>query len=954
MINKKHLIKISYLFTLAVPIAISVAAATTTKDVVNNNSSTNTTYPNFNNNKKGSIPSSLASLNSNAITDFNYISSNEYGIQQNFDDFSQNYNLATHTGSESGVKNDINYFGYLIWNQNSRSFTISSIEVNNYQISDLENSKVVFDKTKVSFDLTVNILGIQDASINVLNKTYNLSANNTYQLKVSVKDQVLKSCVNNLTDEFLVGWQVDNATISFNNDSYVGTFTPTLHSFSFSFPYKVKGLTGKQNYLQLYSKHESEILNLSKNDLKNHLKTKFNSEYQNTMDYIENGIQILGILASNPTVKDLIYKSIPYATKILVAANFLPSYLSPLINDALGDSNKPFLEVIKEYKSVILQFLEEMVGSVVSVAGTYIDLFKPNITSDSAEYKSIKSFFTTLALSEDNQNAIFKDIIGVDGSKPLSLVDFLYNNLDLVLKIVDPTYTPETNTNTKDTSDNSSDSSTSTTTSPIVTILKLLLSKNTTTNQYNKFFDVLSGPEKTEFYNAIIQLVGSTDSQISQILGLITQSNANLTTDNIVKFVSSLHAAIQEMFARNENYKNFYDKDAYKNLTFHTSFAKDPEIDKTKKTISFDYKIYYTLNKKIDFSPVIAAFKNLLTVDTISALIKQFTSTDLDSIVGSIPVVGDFAKARVIKALMQYIPDNIWIGANSNEAFYKQNKTTVSFSSSGSNIWFYPIRVGTNYKLGYQFEFNKNVKMDDPSFTQSITSNYNSKTNSVSLISVDISNSSWSLSTDIAIDFYFRDFWKNFLKNVVLRDYDFAEIFTSDQVNDQNIATIETYSPDLYTTGFALENTMSSIVTDDVLKEFEVDKNTTQVVSDYMSTGALYKWKDGNDSSSLYGAKPKLSDALKTSLTSKMYKLVNQESFNKMSDNTNLSVSATIDPIMNFNLPLKVYQADYGVDVDIKIRMTTVSFNVYSPIKFYDTTSKTLVNGFSHLISHIG
>lgn len=949
MINKKHLIKLSYLFTLAVPIVISAAAATTTKDVVNNNSSTNTTYPNFNNNKKGSIPSSLASLNSNAITDFNYISSNEYGIEQNFDDFSQNYNLAAHTGDESGVKNDINYFGYLIWNQNSRSFTISSIEVQNYQISDLENSKVVFDKTKVSFDLTINILGIQDASINVLNKTYNLSANNTYQLKVSVKDQVLKSCVNNLTDEFLVGWQVDNATISFNSDSYVGTFKPTLHSFSFSFPYKVKGLTGKQNYLQLYSKNESDILNLSKNDLKSHLKTKFNLEYQNTMDYIENGIQILGILATNPTVKDLIYKSIPYATKILVAANFLPSYLSPLINDALGDSNKPFLEVIKEYKSIILQFLEEKVGSVASVAGTYIDLFKLNIKSDSAEYKSIKSFFTTLALSEDIQKAIFTDIIGVDGSTPLSLVDFLYKNLDLVLKIVDPTYTPETNN--KNTSDNSSAS----TTSPIVTILKLLLSKNTTTNQYNKFFDVLSGSEKTEFYNAIIQLVGSSDSQISQILGLITQSNANFTTDNIVKFVSSLHSAIQDMFARNENYKNFYDKDAYKNLTFHTSFAKDPEIDKTNKTISFDYKIYYTLNKKIDFSPVIAAFKNLLTVDTISSLIKEFTSTDLNSILGNIPVVGEFAKARVIKALMQYIPDKIWVGANSGENFYKQNKTTVSFSSTGSNIWFYPIRVGTNYKLGYQFEYNKNVKMDDPSFTQSITSNYNSKTNSISLINIDISNNSWSLSTDIAIDFYFYDFWNNFLKNVVLRDYDFTEIFTSDQVNDKNIATIETYSPDLYTTGFALENTTSSITADEVIKGFDPDvaSNTTQVVSDFMTTGALYNWKDGNRNS-LYGAKPKLSDSLKNSLTSKMYKLVNQDSFKKMIDNTNLSVSATIDPIMNFNLPLKVKQSQYNVDVDIKIRMTTVSFNVYSPIKFYDKTSKTLVNGFSHLISHIG
>lgn len=960
MKNRKNMAKIFSLFALSLPIAVSISSCASHKEVFDN-SSTNSNTPSFDSTKKGTIPSSLANLNSNIITNFTYISSNEYGVTQNYQDFSDNYSLKSYTGSSSGIKKDINYFGYLIWNQNAKSFTISDINLNNYEINDLDSSSnVVFGQTKISFDLNITIVGIQNTTINILDKSYNIVDGKTYTLNISVKNQTIESCVNSLIDEFLVGWKVKTANISFDNETYTSEFVPSSHSFSFSFPYKVKNLTSKKNYLQLYSQYESNVLDISKNDLKKQIEEKFNTEYQQSMDYIENGIGVIGVLASNPTVKDLIYQSIPYITKILVSSNILPSYLSPLINDALGDSSKSFLEVIQENKSVILRFLEENLGSVSSVAETYLDLFKPNISSSSSEYKSIKSFFTTLGLSDDVQDVIFKDVIGVDGSTPLSLIDFIYNNLDLILSLIDPSYNSKDDSNENSSSDSttsddttSDNTTTNTTQSAIITILKLLLSKNTETDQYNKFFDVLSGSEKTEFYNAIVQLFGQTNTQITSILSLITESNENFTTKNIITFISSLYTFAKDMFERNDNYSSFKDKNAYKNITFYTKFEKEPTIDKSSKTISFSYKIYYTLNKKIDFSPVIAAFKNLLSVNTVSSLIKEFTSTDLDSILGNIPVVGEFAKARVIKALLQYIPDKIWLGADSGDSFYKNNQTTVTYFAENSNLWFYPIKNGINYKLGYKFQYNQNIKMDDPSFVQSITSNYNSKTNAVSLMNINVSNSSWSFGTDISVDFYFFDFWKQVLQNVILRDYDFSEIFTSYAVDDTNIATINDYSSNLYITGFALKNTISTIDTKTFINDFAVDNsNTTQVISDFMTPGALYAWKDGT-SNSIYGLKPKLSSSLESSLTSQMYSLVDETNFKKMSENTNLTIGTSINPILNFNLPVKVKQTSYGVDVDIKVRMTIVNFSAYSPVMFYDTTSNSLIDNLYYQIMYI-
>ncbi len=928
-------------------------------------------YPTFSNLLTGTVPASLNNLNDSAPTDFSYSYANNYNLLQNYKEFRANNDINKYEGNQSEIVKDVSYFAYLLWRQNAKSFTIENVEVNNFEIKDANNLNIILGKSKISFDLKISIKGIQVSQLKIFDKVFELLPGKKYSLEISVKDQVFESTVNTSVDEFFIGWKVNNSTIKFGNESFDSEFSPTNGSFSFAFPYKIKGLTSKQNYLDIYSKYQPEILNISQQNLINDISEKFNEDFQTYMEYVENGMGILNILRNNPTVKDLILNSIPYIAKIMVSAKVIPEILSPLIIAAFepGNEAKPFIEIVQEYKGSVVEYLNSVFGPVSVVAETYLNLFKPNMVSDSNDFKSLETGLKSFGISSDIMNLIYNDIIGLDGKTPKKLIDIIYDNVDIFLKIIEQDYEAQSkNDNNSDSttstssSGNTSSTITETTTSEndstqaVLNIIKLIFSKNTETDQYNKFFDILSGDEKTEFYNSLAALAAGTNSQIGNILNLITTSNEKFTTENVISFVDALYNFLKNLFERNDNYEHFYLPNAYKNVSFTTGFTTLPTVDKSNQTISFNYQIKMTINKKVDASPIIAAFKNLLSVDSISSLINLFTGTDLKKIVGEIPVIGKFAEERIISAILQIIPTNFWLGANPGEKYYKSNAITFTYSADNSSFWLKPVRILNDYKLGYQFAYNTNLKIDDPSFTNSITSNYSYKNNSISLANINLPfGSDWNLSTDISVDFYYYNFWYSLIQNVVLRDYDFSNLFVSKSINYDTIATISTYNPDLYVTDLTIEDTFKNIDINQLVSTYSPTdtKNYRNVYSEFVSPGSLYSWKDGMGGKSMLGIKPIVSDELKNSLLDKVYKF-NSNQFNKIFNNSNLKIDNYVIPTLNFNAPLKIYQKDYGVNVEFNMRFLTVEFISYFPFSVYNLTKKSYENNFYYQFSYIG
>ncbi|MDE6894448.1 MAG: hypothetical protein K2J02_03680, partial [Malacoplasma sp.] len=80
----------------------------------------------------------------------------------------------------------------------------------------------------------------------------------------------------------------------------------------------------------------------------------------------------------------------------------------------------------------------------------------------------------------------------------------------------------------------------------------------------------------------------------------------------------------------------------------------------------------------------------------------------------------------------------------------------------------------------------------------------------------------------------------------------------------------------------------------------------------------------------------------------------NSNQFNKIFNNSNLKIDNYVIPTLNFNAPLKIYQKDYGVNVEFNMRFLTVEFISYFPFSVYNLTKKSYENNFYYQFSYIG
>lgn len=133
--------------------------------------------------------------------------SNSYGLTQNYQDFEDNGDFSNFLGDEKLLIDDI--IGYLnvLYFANNKSISITNASVNDLNVTDKnDQGKLIFNKSKISFNLTATISTSKiTSSFNLLDKKYNLAANYSSTISISVKDQIILPVINNYNNRYYLG-----------------------------------------------------------------------------------------------------------------------------------------------------------------------------------------------------------------------------------------------------------------------------------------------------------------------------------------------------------------------------------------------------------------------------------------------------------------------------------------------------------------------------------------------------------------------------------------------------------------------------------------------------------------------------------------------------------------------------------------------------------------------------
>ena len=879
----------------------------------NNNSTDNNTSTdnNSNNNDKtpivvpepedrnGTLAASVSTELSKISLDFKQVDANKYGLEENYLDFSNNNDFSNFSQDWSKFSTDLYLYVNSLWTSNSKNFDVKSVNVSNFSSSSSDN-KIILNKTQISFKLGIEIYAFKDSNINILGHTIKLKFGKTYNFEISAMNQKVLGTINRSSSDFYLGWKINGVNLKIDSNLIVSNseFIPTKNSYSSAFQYTFNNLTGQDNYLELYKKNQPIILNMDSSKVKEQIKEKYDKEFSDKLDLIDYGIDMLQYIKNNPTVTNL-FKSISTPLcNILVKLNILPSFLSPIILEALNSSNS-VLSILVNNKNKILSFIETDFPEYYELAKPILSAISTNMTED--QVKSFDSLLSYVGINSTIIEIINKNFFGLNGTQ-MSLTDFVFKNISPIISAVS-----ESNPNNS-------------TLSAISTIIKMFFDDQSNAQKNVLDLIVKDANTKKSFFNALGQLVNLTS--VSNILDILVTNNNSLNSSNIKTVLETIYEFVAPIFSRRTNYENFWN--GYDNLTFTYKYVTLPSINKTNGTINFSYQINFHINSivKLNLKP----FKNLLDAGTVWKLINSFQN--LSSYAGVIN------KNWLYSAAISFIPDYISVGGS------ELSDTTITYSSNNSKLYFSPIRSSGNYYLGYKFQYNTRISYQDQTLITSITSQYNKSFNWRQLGPVLV----WG-------DFYYSNFWRSIISNIITRDYVFTDVMNIQYSNDK-VADTTTYNPNLYTSGFEITPTTNKVDVSSIYKS--LSNQDQSKLYDMTSYGSKFNVKWSNSSSYyeiLSGFTPKLpqnyqDDIFKSSFSIKQ----NQSSLDK----TNLAYSYSTDVLFNFSLPVKIVVKYIvgSITVNVNVNLLMFDFKLFLPFKYYDTTTKKLVDSYSTMYSY--
>lgn len=847
-------------------------------------------------NRNGTMAASVSTQLAKVDLNFKNTSSNSYNLTQNYIDFADNNDFSSYSTSSTNFKTDLYLFVNNLWTSNNKNFDIKSVEVKNFFSS---NNNITLNKTKVSFDLLVEIYAFKNTQLTVSGKSIYLTYGNTYTLNISSVNQITYGTINVNSSNYYLGWKLNNVAIKIDNKTlFNGEFIPTVNNYSSAFQYTFTGLTTQNNYLQLYKKYQQVTLNMNSSTIKIQIKNKYDEEFSNKLDIINYGIQMLEIIKDNPTINNLLKNISSPLSSMLVSLNILPSFLTPIISEAITSSDS-ILSIFVNNKSKILSYIKQELPEYYELAKPLIESINNNMTE--TQIKSFDSLLAYVGIDNSIIEIINKDFFGLNGT-PLSLTNFIYSNVSSIMNII------------------ASSNPNNSTYSAISTLVNLFL--GSASNAQKNVFDIIlkDSTSKENFFTALGEMVNLTS--VANLMNILITKNSSLNSSNIQSVLTSIYNFVSTIFAREKDYQNFWT--GYKYLEFTSDFTSSPIINKTNQTINFSYQINFHINKtvKLDLKP----FKNLLDADTIWTLINSFQDlSQYSSLIN---------RSWLYSAAISFIPDYILVGGS------ELSDTKVTYSASNSSLYFSPTRSNDNYYLGYKFKYNTRISYKDQSLITSITSQYAKSFNWRQLGPVIL----WG-------DFYYSDFWRSIISNVITRDYVFTSV-AEIQYSNTRVANETTYNPDLYISGFEVKPLVNKVDISKIYNELSKDDQST--LYDMTNYGSMFnvKW---SDSISYYeiisGFTPKLTQKYQDEIFENSFNIKeNKESLS----GTNLSYSYTTDVLFNFTLPMKIVVKYIigSIKVNINVNLLMFNFKLFLPFKYYDIAQKKLVDNYSTIFTY--
>lgn len=865
------------------------------------------------NNTNGTSKDSVVSndIRESAIIDQSSITteSNKTYVQ-NISDFLENNDFSSYQGDISGISSDVN----LLFFRLSKNYSNLIINQAN-TILEIDNSKTTnvlkFGDT-ISFRTTIVIRSLISQTISIGNQDIFLKQDEEYNFKFIVNNQTIKPSINKYLDGMYLGWKIDSVNLFVNEKEYLlENFSFLNNFFSHTFKYKFDFLIEGYTYFDLENKYEQQTYQVaSNNDLDNLISQKMDSDITSYFRYGGYGNEILNVLQNDLPIDTLLKKISNILIRILYDENFISLNMQKFLKEALYGSvdsddtisDKPFINVFNDNRTAIDELLKEFVGSIFQIVSPILDNFKPNLTVESNEYKTILSYIS--GLPQEVQTLITGDFLGVT-STAKSLWNIIFDNYELIFKLL-----PSNNTITG-----------------IQTLLSIVLSKKSDGSKYNSLYDSIfaSTETKQNFINVIKNLV-TFSPEIDNILKIIIIDNDSLNKQNLMSAISALYNFTNTIFEENQTYTDITNK--YKNLTITKTIVKSPSINKTNKTLTFEYK--YNVSLKTEAVLDVSKIKDLISDSAFFELVKYIAS--LNNI--DINSLASLAKTSLKKYVLNFIPDKIYFGKNDSNGVSSPNNLTFTFSANGAKTWFEPVKDGTNYYGGLGFSYNMNIFYDDPVMFNTITNNYNIGKNTNKLLIVNA-------------DFYYSDFWRALLENVLGRDYDV--VFKATLKTNQLVANTSSYNDSqIYQNRSFVNNVNSKDIASFISETLTKDASNYVEVDSNIMHNRTYQWSDDQTTEKFTGKKPYIDESNFKTISNKLFTFNNLENYYNLSINT----------LFNTDIPLRIFIGKSfvitsDININIKISLTLTNVNLYFPFKVLDTTSNKLTNSVIKTIGNL-
>ena len=869
--------------------------------------------------RDGTMAASVVSRISQINLDFKTAKANTYGLEQNYNEFTENGDFSKYSTSVEDFKTDLYLFIDSFWTQNERNFDILSFSIDNFLVSGKSVNQIVLDSTVVSFEINVEISAFKDTELVLFDKVFELTKGETSNLKITVDNQVVMPVINELTSEFYLGWEINSANFEFKDESTTKILSPTKNSYSYAFQYIFDDLTDKKNYVELYKTFQSKILDMNIATAKEKIANYYDNQFNETLDYVDIGINIIGVLKQNPNIETLLSKLMPYVAKIATKLNVFPAFIEPLLAQGFANNQTTFVSVFEKNKTAVIEYIGQYMPDLVDLATPVIEAIGPNMNAE--QISELKSLLVYFGLDEKVIDILANDFLGENG-KPKSLYNILFDNIETIVSLI----MGQNNDGAVE---------------GIMGIVELFTRRTLTYNLLRPVLSVIfdGNTNKQNFMYAIGKLVNLT--AVWNIIEIMFINNDPLGIDNVQGILNSIYNFASEVFARKENFTDY--KNGYKNLEFKDNFERVPTIDKADQTIDFKYVKQMLIKKKVtlDLTPI----KRMFDAGSVWNLINSFQ--DISGYGWAIN------KEWLRDGVIGYIPDSISVGGSA------VSMSEIAYEAEKSLLFFDPIQSNSDYTLGFKFDYKTRITFKDQTLVSSLTNIYTSYFD-------------WKQIGPILVwgDYYYSDFWRSILANVITRDYvitNRAHVEYSSEV----VANTLTYDPNLYTTGFTVSKVDESkkIKAEALYKEMSTWHESFNF--DRVNTGDLYnvRYSDtGNNYEKIIARTPIIPDFFNQKITLNNYSISNNFSVirnhNYLSNpkllpdylsNTNLLVTAHSDALFNFSLPIHIV-IKYIVgktDVNANINIFAMNHQLYLPFMYYDLDSKKMVDSYSEGLSYI-